>query len=282
MLMSSSLLLSIVTFVYLLAALLYVCHSVFKIQFLGRVATVVTVAGFLVNTTGIILRWMESYQLGSGHAPLSNMYESLVFFAWSIILIYLIIEWRSGYRSIGSFATPLAFWIMAYASFSSVDSHIQPLIPALKSNWLIAHVITCFLGYAAFGVSCAISVMYLFKGHHKREGGGGLLDLMPGIGVLEDISYRTTLIGFVMLSAGIITGAVWAHSAWGRYWSWDPKETWSLITWLVYATLLHARLMRGWEGKRIAILSVIGFVCVLFTYFGVNFLLSGLHSYGSS
>jgi cytochrome c-type biogenesis protein CcsB len=280
--MSSSLLLSVVTFVYLLAALLYVCHFTFKVRVLGPIATAVTVAGFLINTAGIILRWVESYQLGVGHAPLSNMYESLVFFAWAIILIYLLIEWRSGYRSIGSFATPLAFWVMAYASFSSVDSNIQPLIPALKSNWLIAHVLTCFLGYAAFGVSCAVSFMYLIKRRQKKGMTSGLLDIIPEVGVLEDISYRTILIGFVMLSAGIITGAIWAHSAWGAYWSWDPKETWSLITWLVYATLLHARLMRGWEGKRIAILSIIGFACVIFTYFGVNFLLSGLHSYGGS
>ena len=105
---------------------------------------------------------------------------------------------------------------------------------------------------------------------------------MPRTAVLEDISYRMVLIGFLMLSVGIITGAVWAHSAWGTYWSWDPKETWSLITWFVYAAFLHARLVRGWEGQRVAVLSIVGFACVLFTYFGVNFLLRGLHSYGTS
>ena len=104
--------------------------------------------------------------------------------------------------------------------------------------------------------------------------------MIPGSGAIGELSYQMVVIGFLMLTLGIITGSVWAHSAWGSYWSWDPKETWSLITWLVYATMLHSRLIRGWKGKRLALLSIIGFVCVLFTYFGVNFL-AGLHSYAA-
>ena len=179
--MTSSLLLSAVTFIYLLTAVLYLCHFVFKIQFLGRLATWVTVVGFTVNTLGIILRWTESYKMGIGHAPLSNLYESLVFFSWTIILLYLLLEWRYGFKSIGAFATPFAFLSMAYASFSSVASGIQPLIPALKSNWLIAHVATCFLGYSAFAVSCGVSIMYLLKkqGDKQREQGVGGLCLGP-------------------------------------------------------------------------------------------------------
>ena len=279
--MTSSLALSLVTFVYLGCSVLYLFHLVFKVDMVGRLATWASVAGLALNTYGLVRRWVESYQMGIGHAPLSNLYESLVFFAWSIMILYLLMEWKYKQRSVGMFATPFAFFAMAYASFStSVDSKIQPLIPALKSNWLIAHVITCFLGYAGFAVACGLSVMYLIWGKRGRERRGPL-QFIPDAATLEEISYKMILIGFLLLSAGIITGSVWAHSAWGTYWSWDPKETWSLITWLVYATLLHARFMKGWSGHRVAVLSVVGFVCVLFTYFGVNFLLSGLHSYAA-
>jgi len=169
---------------------------------------------------------------------------------------------------------------MAYASLSpNVSDRIQPLVPALKSNWLIVHVITCFLGYAAFAITFGISLMYLFK-QSDTEGKSHLLARFPESNVLDELTHQMVTFGFLFLSIGIITGAVWANSAWGSYWSWDPKETWSLITWFIYATLLHARMMRGWHGRRIAYLSIIGFMAVLFTYFGVN-LLPGLHSYGT-
>jgi cytochrome c-type biogenesis protein CcsB len=283
------------------------------------------------------VRWIGSYQLGIGHAPFSNLYESLVFFAWVIVLIYLIIEHKIGNRIIGAFTTPMACLVMAYASLKTgIPSAIQPLIPALKSNWLIAHVITCFIGYAAFALAFGISAMYLMRmGRDDKEilwvkiarflilfvfaalfsrvlfvGGWALafitaipiclvffgivflvhkmsaesktrlLDRFPEPRVLDELGYQLILLGFLFLSIGIISGAVWANSAWGRYWGWDPKETWSLITWFVYATLLHARLTRGWHGKRIAYLSMFGFAAVIFTYFGVN-LLPGLHSYGA-
>ena len=280
--MTSSLALSIVTFIYLGSSVLYLFYLVFRTRVAATMGTWVALGGFLLNTYGIIMRWIESYDLGIGHAPLSNLYESLVFFAWTIILCYLILERKYGQKTVGAFVVPFAFFSMAYASFSSsVDSRIQPLIPALKSNWLIAHVVTCFLGYAAFAVACGLSVMYLIKSKKQRAGSGGL-KFLPDPPLIEDVSYKMILIGFVLLSAGIITGSVWAHSAWGTYWSWDPKETWSLITWIVYAVLLHARYMKGWSGNRIAVISIVGFCCVLFTYFGVNFLLSGLHSYAAS
>jgi cytochrome c-type biogenesis protein CcsB len=278
--MTSSLFLSATTFVYGLAGFLYIFEWVFKQSFAGRLATAVTVIGLTGNTAGILLRWVESYQLGYGHAPLSNLYESLIFFAWAITLIYLVIERRYANRVIGAFSTPLAFLAMAYASLSpNISDRIQPLIPALKSNWLIAHVITCFIGYGAFAVAFGVSLMYIFKAG-EVEGDRGLISRLPPVSVLDELTHQLIMFGFLFLSAGIITGAVWANSAWGRYWGWDPKETWSLITWFVYATLLHARLMRGWHGRRIAYLSIVGFAAVLFTYFGVN-LLPGLHSYQS-
>lgn len=276
---NSSLLLSIVTFVYGLAGLLYIFTWVFHKEMAGKTATWVTLMACLGNTVGILLRWYESYQMegGYGHAPLSNIYESLVFFAWTIGVIYLLVERRYKNRIIGCFAIPLAFFALAYASFGT-SAKIQPLIPALKSNWLIAHVATCFIGYAAFALAFGISIMYLLKKDDQAV--AGILGRLPDASLLDELTHQLIMFGFLFLTAGIVTGAVWANSAWGRYWGWDPKETWSLITWFVYATLLHARLMRGWRGKRIAVLSIVGFAAVLFTYFGVN-LLPGLHSYGA-
>jgi cytochrome c-type biogenesis protein CcsB len=281
--MNSSLLLSLVTFGYFFSALFYLISMVLKKEGVGVLAGWLLRLVVLIQTVAIILRWVESYQLGYGHAPLSNLYESLIFFAWTIGLIYMWLEWRTRSRTIGVFATPFAFLAMAYASFSTnINDRIQPLLPALQSNWLIAHVITCFFGYAAFAVSCSLSIMFLIRKSKQetKKDQQGIWGFFPQLPELDELIYRTIVIGFLLLTLGIATGSVWAHSAWGTYWSWDPKETWSLITWLLYAALLHARLMRGWHGARIAWLSIIGFACVLFTYFGVNFILSGLHSYG--
>ena len=274
--------LSYMTFVYFGAFMLYLLMMVMGREIFGRLGTLFTSLGLLGHTIAIILRWIESYRLGIGHAPLSNLYESLVFFAWALSLLYLLIEWRTKSRSIGAFATPLAFLIMAYASFTNVSSRIQPLVPALKSNWLLAHVITCFIGYAAFGIAFGLSIMYLLKRLDDPETDNLFLKFIPGSAILDELSYQMVVIGFILLTLGIITGAVWAHSAWGRYWGWDPKETWSLITWLVYAALLHSRMIRGWRGKRLAIFSIVGFCSVIFTYLGVNLILSGLHSYAQS
>jgi cytochrome c-type biogenesis protein CcsB len=277
--MNSNYLLSMITFVYGLAAILYTVSWIFKKPGAGKAATWILGVGILGHTLGMGLRWVESYRLGIGHAPLSNMYESLVFFAWMVAVLYLYVEIRYKNRMIGAFATPIPVLAMAYASLPSVSDRIQPLIPALKSNWLIAHVATCFLGYAAFAVAFGISLMYLYK---TREGAGSssVSSSLPEPDVLDELTHQMIITGFLFLTLGIITGAVWANDAWGSYWSWDPKETWSLITWLIYATLLHARLMRGWGGRRIAWISIIGFSAVMFTYFGVN-LLSGLHSYAN-
>ena len=279
---SSSQLLGITTFIYLGAAVLYMMHWVFRLKPMGLLGTIVTWVGFLVQTAGIGLRWIESYQMGYGHAPLSNLYESLVFFSWTTAITYLFIEYKSKNRAIGAFAMPFAVASMAYASFNpNVRDAIEPLIPALQSNWLIAHVITCFIGYAAFSVECGLGIIYLLKSVNATPD-EGLLGALPSLRTLDELMHQTIVFGFLWLSIGIITGAVWANQAWGTYWSWDPKETWSLITWFVYATALHARLVRGWRGRKIAYISIIGFCSVMFTYFGVNFLLSGLHSYGSS
>ena len=279
--MLNSIIFSYTTFVYFAAFMFYLLAMVMNREILARIGTFASLIGLLAQTVAIILRWVESYTLGVGHAPFSNLYESLVFFAWTIMLLYMIVEWRTKNRTFGTFVTPLAFLAMAYASFSpNISSHIQPLIPALKSNWLISHVITCFFGYAAFALSFGFSLMYLLKRLDNQKRNNIFLQLIPGLSILDDLNYQMIVVGFLMLTLGIITGSVWAHSAWGTYWSWDPKETWSLITWLIYASVIHSRMVRGWKGKKIAILSIIGFACVLFTYFGVNYL-AGLHSYAS-
>ena len=279
--MISPLILNYATFAYFVSFLLYLLMMVMGKEILGRLGTVVTSFTLLGHTFAIVLRWVESYRLEIGHAPLSNLYESLIFFAWSVILLYMLIEWRTKNRSIGPFASLLAFLIMAYGSFTNVDSGIQPLVPALKSNWLTAHVVTCFVGYAAFGIAFGLSIMYFLKRLDNEKKGRHFLKTIPRTSILDELNYQMIIIGFVLLTLGIITGSVWAHSAWGRYWGWDPKETWSLITWLVYAAVLHSRMIRGWRGKKMAFLSIIGFFCVIFTYLGVNLVLSGLHSYAT-
>jgi len=283
--MNSSQLLGITTLGYLLSSALYLGLLLFRARSLGRFATGATLLFFLVQTGGIGLRWYESYQMGIGHAPLTNMYESLVFFAWTIAIFYLVMEYKFKNQVIGAFAMPFAFFAMAYASLAKgINQQITPLIPALQSNWLIAHVVTCFIGYGAFAVAGGLGLMYLLKdsGKGQEKSPDSFAATLPELPVIDDITHKTIVFGFLWLTAGIITGAIWANEAWGTYWSWDPKETWSLITWFLYASTLHARFTRGWQGRRIAWLAMLGFISVFFTYFGVNYLLSGLHSYGSS
>jgi cytochrome c-type biogenesis protein CcsB len=231
----------------------------------------VILAVWLVHTGAIGLRWIESYQMGIGHAPLSNLYESLVFFGWAVSLALLLARYRFGADIVVLLGLPIVFLILGGTFL--VDDEIRPLIPALQSNWLVIHVVTCFLGYAGFAVSFLAATLLLIVGNSEA-----IQKHFKDTKILDEIIYRSVLVGQPMLTLGIITGAIWADYAWGSYWSWDPKETWSLITWLVYSAFLHARLTRGWSGHRTAVLSVIGFGAVMFTYFGVNYL-PGLHSY---
>jgi cytochrome c-type biogenesis protein CcsB len=279
--MINTIILSWTTFIYFAAFVFYLVRMVSGKEFWGWWGTVTALIGLFAHTAALILRWITSYQIGIGHAPLSNLYESLIFFAWSIVALYLVIEWRTKNRSLGTFVVPVAFLSMAFASLSpNISSRIQPLIPALQSNWLTTHVITCFLGYAAFTVAFALGLMVLLKGmeHENHARSQRFIRLIPEPGILDELIYQSAVLGFVFLTIGIMTGSIWAHYAWGSYWSWDPKETWSLITWLVYAIMLHARYIRGWRGKRMAVMAIVGFICVLITYLGVNYL-PGLHSY---
>jgi len=281
--MTSSLLFNITTFAYLVSMLAFFVFLGSRAKALGTAAMIVAYGGLLAQTIAIGLRWKESYDMGVGHAPLSNLYESVVFFSWTIVLIYALLDVKYKYRVIGAFVMPFALLGMAWAQLG-LNTGIEPLVPALQSNWLLYHVITCFLGYAAFAVACGISIMYLIKAGSEesadKAAGNSLLVMFPPIRVLDDLNYRAIMVGFPLLTLGIITGAAWANYAWGTYWSWDPKETWSLIVWFVYAAFLHARITKGWVGRRAAWLSIIGFAATIFCYLGVNLFLSGLHSYG--
>jgi len=279
--MINTVILSWVTFIYLAAFVFYFIRIIRNEALWGRLATITVSIGLAAQTVALILRWVESYNMGIGHVPLSNFYESLIFFSWTMVLLYLVFEWRIKNKSLGTFVVPLAFIAMAFASLSpNINNRIQPLIPALQSNWLTSHVMTCFMGYAAFAIAFGLGSMYFMKSLDRRSSSrsDSFLGLLPELDTIDELIYQSIALGFIFLSLGIITGSVWAHYAWGSYWSWDPKETWSLITWLVYAALLHARLVRGWRGRRIALMSLVGFACVLFTYLGVNYL-PGLHTY---
>ena len=286
--MLSGQLFNFTTIAYFVAMILFFAYLASKNKTLAFVANLVSFVGFLLHTGALGMRWYESYQIlgADGRAPLTNLYESVVFFSWTILLIYLILDFKYKQRAVGAFVLPFALFSLLGAQMW-LDASIDPLVPALQSNWLTYHVITCFLGYASFAVACGVSIMYLIKvGKEERLEKGatmtGVLGIFPPVRVLDDINYKAIMIGFPLLTLGIITGAAWANYAWGTYWSWDPKETWSLIVWFVYAAFIHARFTRGWVGRRAAWLSIIGFAATVFCYLGVNLVLSGLHSYGGS
>ncbi len=269
--MSYSILISISTFVYFFASVFYILSVIFNKERLGLVGKYITIFAIFLNLAGFAVRWIVSYKLGIGRIPLTNLYESLVFFTLCIALVYIFLEIKYKNYFISAFASIIAFITIAYSSLSpDINTKITPLIPALKSNWLTIHVITCFLGYAGFALSFVISIIYLVRINY----------LNLKLNELDEINYQMVVLGFLFLTIGIMTGSVWANSAWGSYWSWDPKETWSLITWFIYAILIHARLVKSWRGRKLAYISIIGFLAVLFTYFGVNYLPS-LHSYGT-
>ena len=266
----------------------------------GRSSTAVRllVAGAnLCLTAQLVLRWWES-----GHFPISNLYESLCFLAWGCTLTQLLVERSWPSPLVPAAATPMALGCMAFASFALPDrlQEASPLVPALRSSWLVMHVSVIMISYAALLVGSLLSLAVLFtdRGNSlelrsSSIGSGGYrqaqlatpqLQLssvaMPAVEQLDSLSYRTITVGFLLLSVGLVSGAVWANEAWGSWWSWDPKETWALICWLVYAAYLHTRLIRGWQGRKPALVAAAGLVVIVVCYIGVNLLGIGLHSYG--
>ena len=231
----------------------------------GRYATVLTVNAVLFLTASLILR-----ALASGHGPFSNMYEFSIAFALGALVIYLYFEYRYHFRTLALMVIPVALALLGYAS--TWPSEITPLVPALQNNLLLTiHVLVAVIAYGAFTVAFAAGVLYLFQRNNT-------IRWLPANSVLDEIGYKAVVVGFPMLALVLILGAIWAEIAWGSYWTWDPKETAALFTWLVYGGYLHARVMRGWRGDRSAIFLIVGFGATLFTYFG-NLFFGGLHSY---
>ena len=285
-------------FVLLLLALPIAFWSVSAAQRTGVVQLLVAVANLLL-TAQLVLRWWES-----GHFPISNLYESLCFLAWACTLTQLLVERTWPSPIVAAAATPMGLGCIAFASFALPDQlqTSAPLVPALRSSWLVMHVSVIMVSYAALLVGSLLSLAVLFTDRGEALelrsssiGSGGYRKAVAtteaGVIQLESVqlstneqldslSYRTITVGFLMLTVGIVSGAVWANEAWGSYWSWDPKETWALICWLVYAAYLHTRLSRGWQGRRPALVAVVGLVVIAVCYIGVNLLGIGLHSYG--
>ena len=265
---------------YTLGMLLYWIWIGSKRELIGRFATYLTAIGLVANTAAILLRMYIS-----GHPPLSNGYEFILTFVWGIVAVYLFAEVRYKLKALGAFVTPISFLLLMFIimSMGPEERIAQAVPPALKSQWLTFHVVTAMFAYGAFAVSFGLGVMYLLKlskgEDGKKSSSQGIISRFPELDKLDELAYKVVGFAFPLLTLCIITGAIWANYAWGTYWSWDPKETWSLITWIIYAGYLHARLMYGWKGKRAAWLAVFGFAAVLFTFFGVNYFLSGLHSY---
>ncbi len=259
-----------VLLLYFGAMILYFVFVAAKKEGVGKLAQGVQLLGLVLHTGAIVLRG-----IAAGRLPMTNQYEFATAFAWGLCLVSLIFIRRFRFPLLGAFAAPVIFLIIGYAAMQSKEIH--ELMPALQSNWLGFHVSTAIIAYGAFGVSFVLGIIFLMRDRMKES---GFLDQhIPSREKLDMLSYRSVSLGLLFLTLTILTGAIWAERAWGSYWSWDPKETWSLVTWLVYAIYLHLRIRKGWQGKAAAVFAVAGFVCVIFTYIGVNTLLPGVHSY---
>ena len=258
---------------YLAGTLAYLVYIVSLKDGVSKLAATLIAIGFASHTLALLTRYVEA-----GYTPVTNLYESLSFFAWMIIGVLLIANLKFKIKVLGAFLTPVALILMFFAL--ALPKEIVPLAPVLRSFWHPFHVLFAFLGNAIFALAFCCSIMYLIQEHQvKSKRLGAITQRLPSLKVLDDLNYQSLTYGFPLLTMGIITGAIWAEYAWGRYWNWDPKETWSLITWFLYAALLHQRLTVGWRGRKAAIMAIVGFMAALFTFAGVNLLLPGLHTY---
>ena len=270
MLQVENTLFTIVMISYFASMIAYFIYIAAKKEVIAKVALGIQIFGFVLHTAAIICRG-----IGAGRLPLTNQYEFATSFAWGLCLLSIVFIIRFGFHVMGAFISPVMFLMIGYAAMQSKE--VRQLMPALRSGWLGFHVSTAIIAYGAFGVSFVLGIIFLLRDKLREH---GFLDQhIPDRQKLDLIEYRSVALGMLFLTFTIITGAIWAERAWGSYWSWDPKETWSLITWLIYAVYLHLRIRRGYKGRSAAIFAVAGFICVLFTYIGVNTLIPGIHSY---
>jgi cytochrome c-type biogenesis protein CcsB len=258
---------------YLVATVLFGLGLFFKWARATKTGRVLFVGGFLSHLLFTALRYVEA-----GYPPVTNLFESLSFFCLATAACFLYLSRRFGLLYVSFFVSAAIFLILGFSSF--LPREIGPLPPVLRSFWLPIHTIFAFLGNAIFFIAFVVSLLYvLFERKIKGKRPSFLATEMPALETLDLINYRCLAVGFLMLTTGIVTGSIWASFAWGSYWNWDPKETWSLITWIVYAIIIHNRLRVGWRGKKTAYMMILGFLCVLVTFLGVNLLIGGLHSY---
>ncbi len=263
----------IVLICYLVATILYLTQVVGRRENLGKIARWALLSGALVQLIGFVLAFVRV-----GHTPVTNLHESLSFFAWCLVALFLFFDLRYRLSVMGAFSSVLAVITMLGSGIA--PNAVEPLNPALNSWWFPLHVTFAFLGNAAFALAFGAGIMYLLQDRMlKSKRFSTLYYRLPSLDTLDNINYRALSFGFPLMTLGIITGAAWAESVWGTYWSWDPKETWALMTWFVYAALLHGRMSIGWRGRRAAIFAIIGFACLLFTFLGANLLLNGMHTF---
>lgn len=260
-----------VAVLYLLATAGFLCYLLTEKGAVIKASITTYFVGFCVHTVGMLVRYFEA-----GYAPFLNVHEGLSFFSWSITGIFFLFYYKYKVRAMGIFAAPLSFLLVQFAF--AFNTGIVSLSPVLMSYWRPIHIGFAFLGDAMFAVAALAGVMYLMQERQlKTKKMNRFYYILPSLEVSDKINYKCISFGFPLLTIGMITGAIWSNSAWGTYWSWDPKETWSLITWFIYAAMLHGRLTVGWRGRKIAILSIVGFLVILFTFLGVNLLIGGSH-----
>lgn len=256
---------------YFAAAIIGVMELFKSTKTTTKLMLIVAGAGFVLHTINIVHRYAVA-----GYIPISNPHESTSFFTWCIVLIFFVMEFRYKVGLLGSFILPLVFVLMLTASTLSRD--IRPLAPVLQSHWFGIHTVLAFLSNAAFAMAFGLGIMYLIQEHYvKSKHIGDLFGRLPSLQTLDHLNYRLITVGVPLLTLAMLTGMVWAEQAWGSYWNWDARQTWSLITWLIYISVLHARLVAGWRGKKAAMLSILGFVSILVAFFGIKLLKKGLH-----
>jgi len=258
---------------YGLATTAYLVYFAKQQKEARNVARALLLTAGLFHTCAIVARYIEV-----GHTPITNMHESISFFAWSITWGFLSFRWRFQVKNFGTFVSVVITTLMVISNMSS--QAVVPLSPALQSIWLPIHASIAIMANAFLAMGFCGAIMYLLQEREIKSRKFGIFySRLPSLEALDNLNHHCLTLGFVLLTLGIITGSIWAEQAWGSYWQWDPKETWSLVTWFIYAALLHLRFTMGWRRRRAAILSIIGFGAAIFTLWGVTFLLGGIHSY---
>ena len=245
-----------------------------RVEQFGRIGVALTVLGFLLSVFGVVMR-----ALAAQRAPWGNMFEFTITAMVFVVGVYLILVWRAGVRWLGLPVTLLA----AVGNGLAVTVFyvaVAPLVPALHSVWFLIHIVAAAISGAAFNVGGLMSILYLIKKRAEERGPvRGYLRRLPDSRKIDLIAYRFLAFAFPLWTFTVVAGAIWAEYAWGRYWGWDPKETWALVTWVIYACYLHARSTAGWRGTKAAVIAIIGLASFWFNFVGINLLVSGLHSY---